>query len=149
MQILMILGMTIFVILLFYMSITAGTKSSLSQLAGQWRWLLLAALWSQILLLPQMLDMTPNSQQWLTFIGTGGIVICGGTSVINKEDELVHMIAATITFICFTSWVFLMNPYCLLATIICAAAGRDNFKWRLEVGLIISVYLTLILHLYS
>lgn len=149
MNILAIIGMTIFTVLLFAMSFTAGTKSSISQLAGQWRWLLLVALWSQVLLLPYMLNITPEQWKWLTFVGISGIVICGGANVLNKEDELIHMIAAAVTFVCFTGWVMLMNNYCLLALIICLAAGRDKFKWRLEIGLIISVYLTLILYMYG
>lgn len=149
MEVLAILGMAIFIVLLFSMSMTAGTKSSISQLAEQWRWLLLAALWSQVLLLPQMLSITPEAWKWTTFVGMGGIVICGGASVLEKEDELIHMIAAAITFVCFVGWVMLMNNYCLIALIMCIAAGRENFKWRLEVGLIISVYLTLILDMYA
>ena len=144
-----IIAIAIFIVLLFSMSMTAGTKSSISQLAEQWRWLLLVALWSQILLLPYMLTITPTNWRWMTFIGMGGVVTCGGASIFNKEDELIHMIAAAITFLCFTGWVILMNNYCLMALIMCLAAGRDKFKWRLEVGLITSVYLTLILNIFS
>ena len=149
MNILTLLGITIFIVLLFSMSMTSGTKASLSALAEQWRWLLLVALWSQILLLPQIITITPEPWKWLGFIGMAGIIVCGGANVLQKEDELVHMIAAAVAFVCFTGWVMLMNNYCLLAMIVCIAAGRDKFKWRLEIGLIISVYLTLILNIFN
>lgn len=139
-----IIGMTIFVILLFSMSITAGTKTSISALAKEWRWLLLLSLWSQILLLPQMLTITPEFWKILPVLGTFGIIICGGASVFNKEDELIHIIAAAVTFVCFFGWIMLLNEYYLLPLIICLAAGKDKWKWRLEVGLITGVYLTLL-----
>lgn len=41
-----IISMTVFAVLLFSMSITAGTQTSISALAGTWKWLLLITLWS-------------------------------------------------------------------------------------------------------
>ena len=61
MAIMAIIAMAVFTILIFSMSMTVGTKGSISALAKDWRWLLLATLWSQILLLPQMLEMTPHN----------------------------------------------------------------------------------------
>ena len=87
-----------------------------------------------------MIELTPEPWKWLVFIGIIGIVGCGGASIFNKEDELIHMICAAIAFVGFTGWVMLINNYCLLPLVVCIAAGRENFKWRLEVGLIISVY---------
>jgi hypothetical protein len=55
------------------------------------------------------------------------------------------MISAILSFILFTIWVLLINPKCILPLIICTVAGKENIKWRLEIGLIISVYMTLIL----
>lgn len=131
------------------MSIVSGTKVSLSALAEEHKVLLLFALWSQVLLLPQMLQITPESYKWISFIGMGGIIICGGASIINKEDELIHMISAIVTFICFTLWVILLKTYFLLPVILCLAGGKDKFKWRLEIGLITSVYLTIISSIFT
>lgn len=144
-----IIGITTFIILLFSMSITAGTQHSISSLAKEWRWLLLVALWSQVLLLPPMMELTPELWKWLPFVGVIGIVGCGGASIFNKEDELVHMICAAIAFVGFTGWVMLMNSLCLLPIVVCMAAGREHFKWRIEVGLIISVYQTLLLQMIN
>lgn len=149
MDILAVLGITIFGTLLFCMSVTVGTKPSISALAEQWRWLLLVALWSQVLLLPQMITITVEPWKFLPFIGISGVIICGGASILNKEDELVHMIAAAVTFTAFFAWVMVTNSCCLLATVMCIMAGRQNLKWRAEVGLITSVYLVLILSIYG
>lgn len=54
----------IFVVLLCAMSLTAGTQPSFSALASKWRWLLLVTLWSQLLLLPPMLEVTPEPWNW-------------------------------------------------------------------------------------
>ena len=131
------------------MSIVSGTKVSLSALAEEHKVLLLFALWSQVLLLPQMLQITQESYKWISFIGMGGIIICGGASIINKEDELIHMISAIVTFICFTLWVILLKAYFILPVILCLAGGKDKFKWRLEIGLITSVYLTIISSIFT
>lgn len=139
-----IISMTVFAVLLFSMSITAGTQTSISALAGTWKWLLLIALWSQILLLPQMIEVTPNAWKWMPALGMFGIIVCGGANVMQKEDELIHMIAAAITFVCFFGWVMLIKSINLLPMVMCLMAGRDKWKWRLEVGLITSVYLTLL-----
>lgn len=149
MQIAVFIGISIFTILLAHMTYKEGVQSSISQLVKNHRWLLLIALVSQVLLLPQMLEITPEPWKFIPFIGTCGIVLCGAANVLKKEDELVHMIAAIISAICFIGWVLLLNWYFLLPIIICIVAGKDNFKWRLEIGLIISVYITLIFNIFD
>lgn len=138
-----------FVVLLWSMALTAGTQVSISALVKKWRWLLLVALWSQVLLLPQMLEITPDPWRWLAAIGIGAIGICGGASITDKADEWVHIIAAVVAFTALTGWVMVVNNRCLLALIVCIAAGRENWKWRTEVGLIISVYMVLILTMFN
>ena len=139
------LAMFVFVVLLWSMALTAGTQESISALAYRWRWLLLVALWSQVLLLPQMLDITPDSWRWLAFIGIGAIGLCGGASITEKVDEWVHIIAAVVAFTALTGWVMVVNDRCLLPLIVCIAAGRQNWIWRVEVGLVISVYMVLVI----
>lgn len=140
-----IIGMTIFIILLFSMSVTAGTKNSISALAEQWRWLLLVALVSQVLLLPQIITITPENWKWLGFIGISSVVVCGAANVTDKTDEIVHIVCAAIAFVCFFGWLLVVNSVCLLPLVLCIAAGRERWKWRIEVGLIASVYTTLLL----
>lgn len=142
---LVFLAMFVFVVLLWSMALTAGTQKSISALAYKWRWLLLAALWSQVLLLPQMFAITPDPWRWLAFIGIGAIGICGGASITDKADEWVHIIAAVVAFTALTGWVMVVNDRCLMPLIVCIAAGRENWKWRIEVGLVISVYMVLVL----
>lgn len=96
-----------------------------------------------------MLDITSESWKWIPYVGVGGIALCGAASIVTKEDELIHMISAIVTFICFTVWVLLVKYYLLLPVIICLAAGKDKFKWRLEIGLITSVYLTIISSIFT
>ena len=81
----------------------------------------------------------------MPFFGISAIVICGAANVLDKADEWAHIIAAAVAFVCMTGWVMLINGRCLLPLIVCIAAGRENWKWRVEIGLIISVYITLIL----
>lgn len=138
-------GIVIFIVLLFFMSMTAGTQSSMSQLAGKWRWILLVALWSQVMLLPQMIEMALPNWRWIPFFGVAGIVICGGANVLDKTDELVHVIGAIVAFIAFVAWVLMCNWICIIPLIICLAAGKENIKWRCEVGLITSVYMAMLL----
>jgi membrane protein YqaA with SNARE-associated domain len=75
-------------------------------------------------------------------------MICGGANVLQKEDEAIHVICAIISFICFLIWILLINYLCIVPVIICLIAGKDKLKWRIEIGLIISVYLVLLLSLY-
>lgn len=138
------LAIFIFTSLLFYMSVKSGTQTSISQLAKNHWIILLIALCSQCLLLYPVIELTPIGLQWLPFIGCFSIIITGITNVFKKEDEVVHMIAALISFITFTIWILLLNPIYILPLIICIAAGKKNIKWRIEVGLIISVYMILL-----
>lgn len=105
---------------------------------------MLAALWSQVLILPAMLSVTPTAWQWLAALGVGAIVFTGAADVYDKSDEWVHIIAAVSAFTLLTGWVMVVNSVCLLPLIVCIAAGRDNWQWRVEVGLVISVYMALV-----
>lgn len=134
----------IFSILLFVMSNKQGTQISISQLAKQQWILLLIAIISQLVLLYPMIEFTPLNLQWIPFIGCGSMLITGATNIFNKEDELIHVIFAIIAFLSLSTWVFILNIKCLLPLLICLVAGKQNIKWRLEVGLIISVYMTLL-----
>lgn len=149
MNTLVLISIAIFTLALFIMSSMSGIKNSISALSQDQKWLLLLAMWSQLLMLPKMLEMTQEVWQWLPFLGMGGVAICGITNVLDKNEERIHMIAAIVSFICFVGWVLLINKYCLIALILCAVAGKEHLKWRAEVGLIISVYLTLILDIFS
>ena len=140
-----IIGMVIFAVLMLFMSMTYGTQQSISALAGKWRWLLLVTLWSQILLLPQMLEITPTNWQWLCFFGIGAIIFCGGANIFEKSDELFHMVCAVVAFVFLTAWVIVINPYLILPLIVCICVGKERWKLRAEVGLIISVYMAILL----
>jgi hypothetical protein len=135
-----VIAIAAFLVLMLGMSLTAGTQGSFSQLAKLWRWLLLVALWSQVLLLPQMFDMTPHGWQWMPALGIFAIVVCGGASLYNKEDNMIHMIAAAVAFVCLVGWVMLVNSRCLMPLVVCAMAGRENPVWRIETGMVASVY---------
>lgn len=138
------MAIAVLLVLLLGMSVTAGTQPSISQLAREWRWVLLAALWSQVLLLPQMMEMTPSGWQWLAALGIFAIAVCGGANVLDKEDSLLHMVAAGVAFTCLTGWVMVINSRCLMPLVVCAMSGRENPIWRLETGLIASVYTLMI-----
>ena len=129
--------------MLAVMSWSTGTKTSLSTLAGRWRWLLLAALWSQLLLIPAKMHVTPEKWRWLAFVGMGCVGLCGAANVTDKVDERVHSISAVVGAVLLVAWVAIVNFACLFPVAVCAAAGRENWKWRVEVGLIISVYVAL------
>lgn len=134
----------IFVVLLCAMSLTSGTQPSFSALASKWRWLLLVTLWSQLLLLPPMLEVTPEPWKWLAALGLFAVAICGGANLYDKADRRVHMVAAVAAFVLLTGWVMVVDSVCLLPLIVCVACGRERWKWRVEVGLVISVYMALI-----
>lgn len=106
---------------------------------------MLGALWSQVLLLPQLLEITPEGWKWMPALGIFCIIVCGGASVFDEADRLVHIIVAVLGFVCLTGCVMSIDGKLLLPLIVCLSAGRDRIVWRAEVGLIISVYLTLIL----
>ena len=137
----------IFITLLCVMLYKAGTQVSLSALADKWRWLLLVALWSQVLLLPQMLEITPTNWQWVTSLGIFAIIICGGANIYDKTDEIVHIIAAVIAFSCFLLWIIIINWLYIVPLIVCICAGKERWKWRAEIGLIIGAYMTLLAHI--
>lgn len=141
-----IIGMAVFAVLLLGMSLTAGTQSSISQLAKTWRWLLLAALWSQAMLLPRMMDITPDGWQWLALFGIGGVALCGGAAVTDKVDYWVHAVAAVVAFVCLSVWVIAIDWRLMLPLAVCVCAGRDRLVWRAEIGLVISVYLTILIN---
>lgn len=142
------IGMIVFILLLSLMVNNVGDKVSISALTENYKYLIIVAFLSQILLLPQMLSITPDCWRVIPFLGVGGIIFCGITNVLDKNEELVHMIAAITAFICLTVWVLLINKFCLLGLIICLISWKDNIKWKAEIGLIISVYLSLILGTY-
>ena len=133
-----------FVVLMCAMSLTAGTQRSFSALASKYRWLLLVTLWSQLALVPPMLEVTPEPWKWLAALGMFAIGICGGANLFDKADRKVHTIAAIVAFTLLTGWVMVVDSVCLLPLIVCAACGRENWKWRVETGLVISVYMALI-----
>ena len=139
-----IIAMIIFIVLLSFMTFKAGVQPSISALVQHYKWLLLIALWSQALLLPYMLDITPDLLKVLVFLGMGGIVGCGITDIKDKSDEVLHMVFAIIAFISLFSWVILMDLVALIPFIVCAGLGKDNIKWRAEIGLISSVYLIIL-----
>ena len=143
------IGIVIFTILLFIMVNKVGNKVSLSALTENYKYLVALAFLSQTLLLPQMITITPEYWKVLPFFGVAGIIFCGITNVLDKNEELVHMIAAVTSFICLTAWVILINKFCILPLIMCLISWKDNIKWKAEIGLIISVYLTLILSTYT
>ena len=116
----------IFVVLLCAMSLTAGTQPSFSALASKWRWLL------------------PEPWKWLAAAGIFAVAICGGANLYDKADRRVHMVAAIAAFVLLTGWVMVVDSVCLLPLIVCVACGRERWKWRVEVGLVISVYMALI-----
>ena len=140
------IAMFVFLVLLLAMALTAGTKNSISALAERWRWLLLVALWSQCLLLPQMFDITKDGWQWLPFIGIGAVVFCGGATIFtHKLDWWTHIISAAVAFTALIGWVMVMDSRCLLPLVVCACAGRERIIWRCEIGLVASVYMVLLL----
>ena len=124
------IAMITFVILLAGMSLTTGTQRSISALSKRWRWLLLVALWSQVMLLPAMLSVTPPRWQWLAAMGIGAIVFTGAADVWNKTDERVHIIAAVMAFTLLTGWVLAVNTACSLPLIVCIAVERDTRQGR-------------------
>ena len=140
-----IIAILVFLVMLFYMTSREGTQDSISRLANRFRWNLLVAFWSQSLLLPQMMDMTPDQWRWLPFLGIFAIIVCGGASVVDKGDNTIHMICAIMAFICLSLWVAIMNAWCLIPLIVCVAAGKDKLIWRAEAGLISSVYMLMLL----
>lgn len=135
----------IFSILLCFLTNKYGTQSSISQLAKYNWYVLMIALCSQCLLIVPILELSSSAIQFIPFIGCFGIILTGITNVLNKEDSLIHSIAAIVSFICFLVWVSIINFKCLLPLLICGMVGRENLKFRLELGLIISVYITLLL----
>ena len=143
------IGIVIFLVLLTIMVNTVGDKVSISALTQNYKYLIILAFLSQILLLPQMLTLTPDCWKVIPFLGVGGIIFCGITNVLDKNEELVHMIAAIVAFVCLVVWVLLINKFCLLALIVCLISWKNNIKWKTEIGLIISVYLALILSTYT
>lgn len=145
MSIFVYLAISIFCILISIITYKEGTQSSISQLAKNQHKLLSVALCSQLLLIYPLIELTMPGLQWLPFLACGFIIITGLTNIFRKEDQLVHMITAIVSFILFVIWVLIMSPKCIIPLIICLASGKENIKWRLEVGLIISVYMTIIL----
>jgi len=138
------IAMFAFAVLMCAMSLTAGTQPSFSALASRWRWLLLVTLWSQLLMLPPMLEVTPEPWKWLAALGLFAVAICGGANLYDKADRRVHMAAAIFAFVLLTGWVMVVDSVYLLPLIVCIACGRERWKWRVEVGLVISVYMALI-----
>ena len=84
---------------------------------------------------------------FLPFFMALGILLVGATPLMKESlEEKVHYLGAFLSGIAGAVWVGLNNWILLLPALICIlAGGRENLKWRTEIGLIISVYLVLCL----
>ena len=139
-------------IMLVYLGIStyyAGGQESLSAMAGAWKkWPFMLTMAIQGFCLPSlMIGMTGETCMFLPFFMAFGILLVGATPLMKESlEEKVHYLGAFLSGIAGAVWVGLNNWILLLPALICIlAGGKENLKWRTEIGLIISVYLVLCL----
>lgn len=149
MIILVWIALSIFIGFLTWASLSVGTQKSLSALTEVWkRWPFMIALWSQVILLPGMMELVGENYQWMVFLGTFGIILTGAAPITNSFDTRVHIFGACLAAIFFSLWVILIDWRFLIPTLLCiVGGGKNTIQWRSEIGLIGSVYLTLIMNL--
>ena len=139
-------------VMLVYLGIStyyAGGQESLSAMAGAWKkWPFMLTMTIQGFCLPSlMMGMTEETCMFLPFFMALGILLVGATPLMKESlEEKVHYLGAFLSGIAGAVWVGLNNWILLLPALICIlAGGKENLKWRTEIGLIISVYLVLCL----
>ena len=139
-------------VMLIYLAISthyAGGQESLSAMARAWKkWPFMLTMVIQGFCLPSlMIGMTGETCMFLPFFMSLGILLVGATPLMKESlEERVHYLGAFLSGIAGAVWVGLNNWILLLPALICIlAGGKENLKWRIEIGLIISVYLVLCL----
>ena len=139
-------------VMLIYLAISThyvGGQESLSAMARVWKkWPFMLTMAIQGFCLPYLMTgMTGEICPFLPFIMALGILLVGATPMMREDlEEKVHYLGAFLSGIAGAVWVGLNNWVLLLPALICIlAGGKENLKWRTEIGLIISVYLVLCL----
>lgn len=139
-------------VMLVYLGISThyvGGQESLSAMAGAWKkWPFMLTMAIQGFCLPYLMTgMTGETCPFLPFIMALGILLVGATPMMREDlEEKVHYLGAFLSGIAGAVWVGLNNWILLLPALVCIlAGGKENLKWRTEIGLIISVYLVLCL----
>ena len=139
-------------VMLIYLAVSthyAGGQESLSAMAGAWKkWPFMLTMVIQGFCLPYLMTgMTGETCPFLPFIMALGILLVGATPMMREDlEEKVHYLGAFLSGIAGAVWVGLNNWILLLPALVCIlAGGKENLKWRTEIGLIISVYLVLCL----
>lgn len=138
--------------MLIYLGISTyhvGEQESLSAMACVWKkWPFMLTMAIQGFCLPSlMMEITSGTVLFLPFLMALGILLVGATPLMKKEvEEKIHYLGAILSGVSGAIWVGLSNWILLLPALICIlAGGKENLKWRTEIGLIISVYLVLCL----
>lgn len=143
------IALLVFIVFLTWASFSVGTQKSLSALASVWKkWPFMLTMAIQGFCLPSlMIEKTGEACTFLPFLMALGILLVGATPLMKENlEEKVHYLGAFLSGIAGAIWVGLNNWVLLLPTLVCIlAGGKENLKWRTEIGLIISVYLVLCL----
>ena len=111
--------LSIFVIALYiiYAIINKGIPVSLSSTYYNYGWIFSFIITlSSSLIFPNMLSITPENYQFLTFITFAGVLFVAFAPNFKSDTLIdnVHTIAAIITLIASQLWVALINPIYLL-----------------------------------
>lgn len=70
---------------------------------------------TSLLLMPGILDLTPEGYQFVSFLMCAGLMFVGAAPNFKKGiDRPVHITAATVSAVCSQVWVVLEQPYTLL-----------------------------------
>ena len=101
-----------------------------------------------LMMLPPMLDCTPDNWQFLAFIACASLVfVATAPSYIEKFEGMVHSISAIVCAACAIAWAAAVVPVALVgcALLIVAAFDKKHRLLWLELSAFATAYIGVIL----
>ena len=106
------------------------------------------------LLMPLMLDITPENWQFIAFIGVASLGFVGAAADFKSHDRKTHVVSALLSAVFSLLWCLVVGVWqvALLSTgaaIVFAYTNPSSKVYWLEMGCFASVFITLFLILLT
>lgn len=112
---------------------------------GMWHCLILLV--AVVIILPTMLDATPDQYRCLAFFACGGLLFVAVAPNYLGDEHDVHSCGAMLSGLSAILWTILCAPYALFGGAVVLIGVVDKTRWLLwvEISCFLMIYLGLIL----